>query len=418
MIDQAVIQVKAGDGGNGCISFRREKFVPKGGPDGGDGGKGGSVYLEARADLTTLLPFRYRSRFEAPSGQHGRGKRMRGADGEDLVVPVPVGTLVYRLEGDGNRTLLADLSRPGQRLLVARGGQGGRGNARFATPTNRTPLLAEAGEKGEQATLLLELKLLADVGIVGQPNAGKSSLLSRISAARPRVAPYPFTTTEPVLGVVEHKGREFVAVEVPGLIEGAHKGAGLGHHFLRHAERTRLLVHLLDGASPDPAGDYERLNRELLLYSPQLAGKPRVVAVNKVDLPQVRERAPHILQALAHAPQPVLLVSAATGEGVEALLDRVVEALASLPPPQPAPEEVVIRPRPARDRRYIERQGGRFVVHWPRAERLAQMLRTRDRRAMAQFRWELERLGVSRALEQAGARPGDRVRIGPVELEW
>jgi len=419
MIDRAVLFVKGGDGGNGCVSFRREKFVPKGGPDGGDGGDGGNVYLEARADLSTLHHFRYRDRFEAERGQHGRGKNQRGKDGEDLVVPVPVGTLVYRLEPDGSRRLLADLTRPGQRLLVARGGRGGWGNARFASPTNRTPLLAEAGEPGEAVWLLLELKLLADVGIVGRPNAGKSSLLARITSARPKVADYPFTTTEPVLGVVEHKGQTFVVAEIPGLIEGAHRGIGLGHEFLRHAERTRVLVHLVNGSSPHPAEDYRQVNRELALYSPQLAQKPQRVAVNKVDLPEVRNRIPQIQADLAEAPQPLFFLSAVTGEGVPALLDALLEDLARIPPPPPAEPEVLLPPRPPVNRRgWVEHRDGRFIVHWPRAERLARMLNPRDGRALAQFRRELQRMGVERALEEAGVQPGDTVVIGDLELEW
>lgn len=419
MIDRAVIFVKGGDGGNGCVSFRREKFVPKGGPDGGDGGDGGDVYLEARADLSTLQHFRYRDRFEAGRGRHGRGKNQRGEDGEDVVVPVPMGTLVYRLDPEGNPHLLADLTRPGQRVLVARGGRGGWGNARFAGPANRTPLLAEAGEPGESAWLLLELKLLADVGIVGRPNAGKSSLLARITAARPKVADYPFTTTEPVLGVVEHKGRTFVAAEVPGLIEGAHEGAGLGHEFLRHAERTRLLIHLVDGSSPNPGEDYRQVNRELALYSPLLAQKPQIVAVNKVDLPEVRERIPRLEADLASAPQPLHFISAATGEGIPTLLDTVLEALSRIPPPPPAGPTVSLPPRPpVRQRGRVERRDGRFIVHWPRAERLARMVNPHDWRAVAQFRRELQRMGVEQALEEAGIRPGDTVVIGNLELEW
>ena len=272
------------------VSFRREKYVPRGGPDGGDGGRGGSVILVADPALTTLASFRRRRRYRAERGRHGEGGKRHGRSGEDLAILVPVGTIVRRVEGNGSGEVVADLTVPGQRVVVAGGGKGGRGNARFATSTRQAPRIAERGQRGQQTRLILDLKLLSDVGIVGLPNTGKSTLLRAVSAARPKVADYPFTTLEPVLGVVEVAYESFVLANLPGIIEGAHEGAGLGHQFLRHVERTRVLVHLLDGSQPDPVGDLETLNRELAWYSEELERKRQQVVVNKLDLPEVRSR--------------------------------------------------------------------------------------------------------------------------------
>jgi GTP-binding protein len=282
LADRATIDVLAGHGGSGAVSFRREKYVPKGGPDGGDGGDGGSVILLVNEQLRTLLDFQFRARFQAPSGAHGSGNQKSGRSGEDLVVQVPPGTLVMGAEsGD----LLADLVEPGARFVAARGGRGGRGNARFATPTRQAPRKAQPGRPGEERKLLLELRLIADVGLVGFPNVGKSTLLSRVSAARPKIADYPFTTLEPHLGLVRvREEQSFVMADLPGLIEGAHQGKGLGHDFLRHIQRTRTILMLLDSASEDPAGDREKLNRELREYSEDLTRKPTVVAMSRSDL--------------------------------------------------------------------------------------------------------------------------------------
>ncbi|MBI4338157.1 MAG: GTPase ObgE [Chloroflexi bacterium] len=418
MIDTVDIELASGHGGNGCISFRREKYVPRGGPDGGDGGRGGHVYVEATESLNTLVPFRYQKKFAAEDGGNGRGKKQHGRDGADLVLQVPVGTLVY--VGGEEQTLAGDLVVPGQRVLLAWGGGGGRGNCTYVSPTNQVPLLAEAGEEGERLHVHLELKLLADVGIIGRPNAGKSSLLARVSAARPKIADYPFTTIEPALGVVEVKGEAFVIMEVPGLIAGAHSGAGLGTEFLRHAERTRLFVHLLDGAGEDVEGAYLGTNQEVALYGKDLASKPQVVAVNKVDLPEVQARLPELRAALEPIAGTVFAISAATGEGVEGLLAKVAGLLATLrraaplPPGQPV---VLQRPRPQR-RAAIERQGEVFLLKWPRAERIAELLKAGDAWAVMQFRQELARMGAARALERAGAVPGSKVVVGNVKLEW
>lgn len=324
-VDEAEIWVKAGDGGRGCVSFRREKFVPRGGPDGGDGGKGGDVVLEADPHLRTLLDFKYKRYYAAADGGHGRGKKQHGRDGSDLILKVPVGTIVRDAE---RGELIADLSQPGERVVVAKGGRGGRGNARFATPTRQAPRFAEEGEPGQQRRLRLELKLLADVGLVGYPNAGKSTLLRKISAARPKVAPYPFTTLVPYLGVVDVGGKPFVVADIPGLIEGAHRGAGLGSRFLKHIERTKVLVELIDISSgTDPLDLYRGLRKELGLYSQGLLKKPEIVALNKVDLPEVRERLEKVRKTFSSMGLPFFTISALTGEGVDELVLEMAKRL-------------------------------------------------------------------------------------------
>ncbi len=332
-IDRARIHVKAGDGGNGCVAFRREKFVPKGGPSGGDGGRGGDVALLADPDFNTLLEFRYKRHFKAGRGAHGEGSGRAGRSGKDFVIAVPLGTAVL---DDNTGDQIMDLTRPAQRVVVARGGRGGRGNARFATPTHRAPRKAEPGGEGEERWLRLELRLLADVGLVGLPNAGKSSLLRRISAARPKVADYPFTTTEPVLGVVPLPDAPGIVVaDVPGLIEGAHRGAGLGDEFLRHIARTRILVHVVDLSGPDPLGAVETVERELALYAPALRHRPTLIAANKLDLPDARARWEEFRVAQSPRGQGVLPISAATGEGIPAFLSALVTLLRASPPPGP-----------------------------------------------------------------------------------
>jgi GTP-binding protein len=291
MIDTVRVNIKAGDGGNGCVSFLREKFHPKGGPNGGDGGDGGSAYIVGDHSINTLLHLKYNSTFYVDRGQHGKGKNQRGANGEDTIIKVPLGTVVWKMrpDGSGPKEFVADIIDD-QPRLVAQGGKGGWGNLHYVSSTNQEPMLAQKGEAGEYVVLFLELKLLADMGLIAKPNAGKSTLISRCSAAKPRIADYPFTTVEPVLGVVNHRDQDFVMMEVPGLIEGAHEGVGLGQQFLRHAERARLYVHLIDGLSDDPAGDFVMINEELRQFSPALADKPQVVAVSKIDVTEVRER--------------------------------------------------------------------------------------------------------------------------------
>jgi len=330
-VDEARIHVKAGDGGNGCVSFRRERFVPRGGPNGGDGGKGGDVILQADAQLITLLDLTYPKQFRAQKGSHGKGKDQTGKNGEDLIIRLPVGTLVY---DDQAEEVLQDLLFDGQRLVAVEGGRGGRGNARFATPTLRAPRHAQKGEKGPECWLRLELRLLADVGLIGYPNVGKSTLLSRISSARPKIADYPFTTLVPNLGVVNREDhRPFVVADIPGLIEGASKGAGLGLTFLRHVERTRLLIHLLnisEEPSRDPLKDFQALNHELKAYHPSLQEKKQLVALNKIDLASVRERAMDIKNQFEKIGHQLYLVSGQTGEGVEELMEAVSRIFESI----------------------------------------------------------------------------------------
>ncbi len=422
MIDRITIKIKSGSGGNGAISGRREKYVPRGGPDGGDGGAGGSVFLVADSNVNTLLYYRYRRQFSAGDGRRGEGKLKHGRNGPDITLPVPVGTQVW-MDRPAER-LLADLDTSGQTLLAAKGGQGGAGNARYATSTNRFPLLAQSGAPGEELDLRLELKLLADVGIIGSPNAGKSSLLAVVSAARPKVADYPFTTLEPALGVVEHRGDTFVMVDIPGLIEGAHSGAGLGLEFLRHVERTRVLIHLIDGSLDDPVAEYLKINAELAQYGHGLARKPQIVAVNKLDLTDVSVLRDDIAAAFARDGDcaDIRFVSAVTREGVDDLLDSTLAALRS------APDEVeldggggvpVLRPTPRRRRPlvYVD-DAGDFVVEWQPAERMASMVDPDDWGAKMQFYNRLRRAGVIVALEEAGVGSGDIVRIGDVQWLW
>ncbi len=329
-VDEVRIHVKAGDGGNGAVAWRREKFIPRGGPAGGDGGSGGDVVLAVDPQLSTLLDYRYVREHRARNGESGRGSDMNGQDGADLELRVPPGTVV---KDASTGEVVVDLGTAGERFVVAKGGRGGLGNINFATATNQAPRYAEDGTPGEEKDLLLELKLLADVGIVGYPNVGKSTLISRISRARPKIADYPFTTLVPNLGVVSWRERSFVVADIPGLIEGAHEGAGLGHRFLRHVERCRVLVHLVEGASPEPGrsprADLEALNRELALYSPALARKPQMVAVTKIDVPEARAGGEKLRKLLARRRRPIAvhLLSAVTGEGVRELLDDVAKIL-------------------------------------------------------------------------------------------
>ena len=328
-IDEASIKVTAGDGGRGCVSFRREKFVPRGGPDGGNGGRGGNVILVADENLASLIDFRYFRYYKAPSGAHGKGKKQNGKAGKDLVIPVPVGTLVKdKTTGE----LIKDLNRAGERVIVARGGLGGRGNASFVSAVRQAPRYSQDGQKGTERWILLELKLLADVGVIGLPNSGKSTLVSRLSAAKPKIADYPFTTLRPSLGVVSYNGdKTFVIADIPGLIEGAHAGSGMGTAFLRHVERTRVLIHLVDGSQLMPSNtlrNFEIINNELGLYNPALADKPQVVAINKMDLPETRANYSQIRKEFQERGISVLPLSAVTGKGIELLVARVTELLA------------------------------------------------------------------------------------------
>ena len=443
MIDTVRINVKGGDGGNGCVSFLRLKYQPRGGPDGGDGGNGGKAYIVGDNSINTLLHLKFNSTFYLQRGSHGKGKDQRGSNGKDTTIPVPLGTVVWHLNRDGSKDFIADIIDDTP-LLIAKGGDGGWGNARFVSPTNQEPMLSQSGGKGEFIVLWLELKLLADVGLLAKPNAGKSTLISRCSAARPKVADYPFTTIEPVLGVVTHSGQDFVMMEVPGLLEGAHRGVGLGHQFLRHAERARVYVHLIDGLSDDPVGDYRMLNQELREFSPMLAAKPQVVAVSKLDTTETRELQDVIEEELRRAmsEEPEALnfgaadsqihfISAVSGEGVDGLMSQLVNLLSDLPKPGldenddegESVEVEVETPAVQTGRQRLPplgfyMDGDVFVVESERLERLTARADMRDYRVLLQLWREMTRLGIARRLENAGIEAGNTIRIGKAELEW
>ena len=416
-IDEAAITVAAGNGGDGLVAWRREKYIPKGGPAGGDGGHGGSVYLEATSELSTLVEFRYKRQFAADSGKPGGTSNKSGRSGEDLVIPVPVGTIAYRRAEDEDEAFLADLHEPGERVLVAKGGRGGLGNQHFATSTRQAPRFAEKGEPGQRFTVRLELRLLADCGVIGLPNAGKSTLLSVVSAARPKIADYPFTTLEPQLGVVRVSDEEsFVMVDVPGLIEGAHLGAGLGDQFLRHVERTRVLIHLLDGAKPleEILHDKKIIEDELAAWNAQLPDKPTLLVVSKLDLPDAQER----LEDLRAQFADIRGISSATGEGVQELIYAAWSTIQSAPIPEivtPEPAKIHLRPSEPFS---IHKQEQAFVITGERVERLASMTNFDSDEGLARFEQILAKMGVDKKLRELGAVEGDTVRIGPYEFTY
>jgi GTP-binding protein len=413
--DEARIYVKAGRGGNGCVAFRREKGVPYGGPAGGNGGKGGDVYVRASTHMNTLVAFQKQVHFSAESGQHGRGKDQVGRQGADAVVDVPQGTVVRDADTE---QVLADLIEADQQVCVARGGRGGRGNAAFTTSTNQAPRLSERGEPGEERWLELELKLIADAGLVGMPNAGKSTLLAAVSAANPKIASYPFTTIQPNLGVVTlGYHTSFVLADLPGLIEGASRGVGLGHTFLRHVERTRLLVHLIDGAAMDPLGNYDAINAELAAFSASLAGKPQIVAVTKMDLPDVREMWPLIQDALRARGVEPYAISAATSDGVRDLLNAIAAHLDQIPASLPR-EEVDVEPEADERGFTIATSQLGWHVHGVAIERAAKMTNWDQEESLARFQRILQAMGITMALREAGVAMGDTVYIGDTELQW
>jgi GTP-binding protein len=425
LFDQATIMVKSGSGGNGSASFRREKYVPRGGPDGGDGGRGGHVYLEADASLNSLLPFRDQTRFSAGNGTHGGTRNRRGKRGRDTVIKVPPGTVV-RAEIDGE-VYTIDLERPGQRLLAAEGGRGGLGNVHFASSTRQVPRIAELGEPGAELTLELELRLIADVGLVGFPNAGKSTLLSVMSAARPKVAAYPFTTLQPHLGIVDVGYERFVMADIPGIIEGAHEGVGLGLDFLRHVSRTRLLLHVVDAAGVDyrdPLDDYHAINRELAEYQPELAQRPQLVVLNKIDLPDAQANIERIRKNLPVAEHDLFCISAATGEGIDDLVNDVARRLRDLPAPlrEPAdPKEPPLTwPVPEEDPNIfiIEPDERGWRVRGRNIERLVKMTNFDQPEALDRLQRVLAASGISDSLSASGVREGDTVLIADAELTW
>jgi GTPase len=428
LIDRARIYVKAGDGGDGSMSFRREKFVPKGGPDGGDGGRGGDVRLRVKPNITSLLQFQYNQKFSAESGGGGRKQNMHGKSGSPLYINVPAGTVVW---DDESNEIIADLTDPDEEVVVSRGGKGGLGNTHFKTSTRQAPRIAELGEPGEERWLRLELRLIADVGLVGLPNAGKSTLLAAASAARPKIADYPFTTLEPNLGVVEiggKGGQTYVMADVPGLIEGAAGGAGLGHEFLRHITRTKVLVHVVDVSGGlegrDPLVDYQTINDEIQAYDDELAAKPMLVALNKIDLPEAQDNVKILTKTASKEGRQVFPVSGATGEGVQELLNAIGTELRELAERQARaekPQERRLYTLDKIDERAfsVTRTGeDTFKVTGVAIERLTKMTNFDFEDSVTRYQRVLERSGISAELERQGVSPGDIVEIAGHELTW
>ncbi len=416
--DQARIYVKGGDGGNGIVAFRREKYVPRGGPAGGNGGRGGHVYLVVDPGLNTLHTFQRHIHHRAERGNHGGGANKTGAIGDDLLIPVPPGTVVRDAESG---EFIADLMHEGETLLVASGGRGGRGNNAFKSARNKAPSLAEKGEAGQERWLAMELKLVADVGIIGVPNAGKSTLLSVLSAAKPKIADYPFTTVTPNLGMAELNHRQIVLVDIPGLMEGAHEGIGLGLDFLRHIERTRMLIHLVGGDSPDPVGDFNAINQELALFNQTLLDKPQLVVLNKLDLTEAQAQWAGFEAAITENGYPVLQISAATHENLQPLLYRVQAMLDALPALEEKIEEVLPEITPEADEKQFhiyQLSDEVWYVEGIAIERAAQMTNWEYYEATMRFQRILKAMGISAALREAGVKDGDSVRIGDVELIW
>ncbi len=421
MFDRAEIIVKAGEGGDGAISFRREKFIPFGGPDGGDGGGGGDVVIMADSSVTSLRAFNHKRFYRAADGKDGGGKRKHGKKGGDMVLAVPVGTVVSNKTQIGGAPLIADLEESGQQAVVAKGGKGGLGNTHFASSTNQAPYIAQKGEVGEESSIVLELRLIADVGIIGYPNVGKSTLLSAASAAKPKIAGYPFTTLEPVLGMVEVGQQGFVLAEIPGLIDGAHLSRGLGHEFLRHVMRTKVIIHLVDGGSASPAEDMTRVNAELGLFDSALVQKPQLVAVNKIDLPQVQARSAEIKAAFTSIGISPLFISAATGAGLPELMAEAWQMLQSVAAEAGAGEGIpmkVFRPQPRRVGPRVHKEEDIFVVVAPELERIVDKVDLTRPEVLQQFNKQLARWGVSKALKRAGIKAGDTVRCGKQEWRW
>ena len=415
-VDRAPFIAKAGNGGNGCVSFHREKFVQNGGPDGGDGGRGGDVVLLADENMHTLLDFRFRSKYEAEAGADGSSGRRQGKRGEELIVKVPVGTVVREKESG---VVVADMYEAGRRKVLLRGGRGGWGNSHFATPTRQAPNFAKPGIKTERHEFVLELKSIADVGLVGFPNVGKSTILSVVTAAKPKIANYHFTTLTPNLGMVRHHGQDFVMADIPGLVEGASEGAGLGHDFLRHVERTRLLLHVIDAAGSEgrhPVEDYEQINEELLKYG-DLADRPQIIAANKMDLPD-GETGYQMLKEHIGDKYPVFPVSAATQQGFEELMNCVANTLAALPPMEPFTEEEMLPEMLENSSFEVSKDGHVFVVSGSAVVQLIDSVNFSDEESLNWFHRTLRRAGIIDALREAGAQEGSTVRIEDMEFDF
>ena len=416
--DQVEIYVRSGKGGDGMVHFRREKFIPFGGPDGGDGGKGGDVVFEVRLTLNTLSTFRPNQKFKAEDGVKGGPSQMSGRYGKDLVIPVPPGTIIFDAD---TGELIGDLTGEKQRLTICKGGRGGRGNQHFATSRNQAPRTAEKGEPYEEKHLRLELKLIADIGLIGVPNAGKSTLLTALTNAKPKIAPYPFTTLEPNLGVAEiDVNTTVVLADIPGLIEGASTGAGLGHDFLRHVQRTRVLVHILDGLSEDPIADYSQINTELSLFDPNLGKKPQIVALNKVDQPEVQERLDKIKKEFKKRKVEFMTISALARTNTRDLLIKAYQVLQDTPMPEVVEIPVPVY-KPKEDPREFEvkREGtNEWRVSGVAIERAAKMTYWEHYGSLRRFHKIMETLGINNALKEAGVQDGDTVSIDEFELEW
>jgi GTPase len=417
VIDEAEIYVRSGSGGDGMVHFHREKFVNRGGPDGGDGGHGGDVILEVMPTMNTLSTFRHQTRYLGPDGKKGGPNNMSGKSSDNLVIPVPPGTVVYDKTTD---KFIGDLTSPGQQLLLAKGGRGGRGNQHFATSRNQAPRIGEKGEPGEEFVIRLELKLIADVGLVGLPNAGKSSFLAAVTNANPKIADYPFTTLEPSLGVAQiDEDNSLVIADIPGLIEGAHKGVGLGFAFLRHIQRNRVLIHMIDGLAEDPLADYTQINNELAMFDPKLGVKPQVVVINKIDLPEVQERLPDILKSFKKAGILVMAVSALARTNVVDVLKKVQELLQQAPIPEPIEAELPLyKPEEDRFEFSINRIPEGWRVSGKGIERAASMTFWEHEGSVRRFQHLMEKIGLDKALREAGVEEGETVYIGDFELEW
>jgi GTPase len=419
-VDKVKIHVKAGNGGNGCMSFRREKNVPRGGPNGGDGGKGGNVVVKAIEHLNTLVEQYFTQHYKADNGEHGQGKDMHGSDGADVIIRVPPGTIIKDAE---TGEILAEMKTVGQTNVLVKGGRGGKGNTRFKSSTNQAPRVAEKGEPGEEKDLEFELRLIADLGLVGYPNAGKSSILSKVSSAKPKIANYPFTTLSPVLGVVRvDEEKSFVIADIPGLIEGAHSGIGLGDEFLRHIMRTRALIHVVDIASTDgrdPVSDYESINEELSLYNPRLAELPQIVVANKIDLPSAVEGLKKLQKHLSEdTDYPIIPISALTGEGISQLIYSAYELLQNNPiyeEEEPQSEVIEYNYEPVYT---IEKKGSKFFLSGKAVRRAVLMTDMENEMAVIMLHNKLKKMGIVRALVRSGAKEGDRVEVDGVEFTF
>ena len=418
--DYVKIIAKAGNGGNGAISFRREKYVAAGGPDGGDGGKGGDIYFEVDPDSNTLIDFRYNKKFKAESGKNGEGNHKYGKSGDDLYIKVPIGTIVR--DANTNR-VLADLSHKGQKELILAGGRGGKGNSHFATSTRQAPRFAQDGEKGEEKELILELKLLADVGLIGFPNVGKSTFLSMTTSATPKIADYHFTTLEPNLGVVKTEyGDSFVIADIPGIIEGASEGTGLGLQFLRHIERTRLLLHVIDVSGSEgrnPVEDFNKINEELRKYSEKLSTRKQIIVANKVDAMQDENLYSELAKVAQEKNLEIFKISAATGQGISDLIKHVSETLKTLPKEDLL--EIVdkkVYTLEDKDDYVIKKEDGMFVIEGEAVERIMRRVNIADNESLYYFQKSLDNLGVNQKLKEMGVKEGDIVKIADYELEW